>query len=387
MMNSCIYLDNAATTRVDPRVLEAMLPYFSEHYGNASSLHSFGTVAKDAILHARKTIAATLHTDPSELIFTSSGTEANNFVIKGIAFANRHKGNHLIISSIEHDCILNAAQWLETQGFVVTLLPVDPLGNVDPESVRQAITDHTILVSVMHANNEIGTLEPIEQIGRICHENGILFHTDACQTYGKIPIDVRLLPVDLITLNAHKIYGPQGIGALYCRKGIQITPLLHGGGQESGFRSSTENVASIVGFAKAAEICAERMEEESALIRKLRNRIISKLSEEVEEIYFNGDPDNSMPNLINFCISGLEGEAIRLLLLLDEEGIAVSTGSACSSNNGGNPSHVLQAIGLNPFQARGAIRLSLGRFNTEAEIDRFLNIFLSKLTNLNSIFS
>lgn len=386
-MNSCIYLDNAATTRVDPRVLEAMLPYFSEHYGNASSLHSFGTVAKDAILHARETIAATLHTDPSELIFTSSGTEANNFVIKGIAFANRHKGNHLIISSIEHDCILNAAQWLETQGFVVTLLPVDPLGNVDPESVRQAITDHTILVSVMHANNEIGTLEPIEQIGRICHENGILFHTDACQTYGKIPIDVRLLPVDLITLNAHKIYGPQGIGALYCRKGIQITPLLHGGGQESGFRSSTENVASIVGFAKAAEICAERMEEESALIRKLRNRIISKLSEEVEEIYFNGDPDNSMPNLINFCISGLEGEAIRLLLLLDEEGIAVSTGSACSSNNGGNPSHVLQAIGLNPFQARGAIRLSLGRFNTEAEIDRFLNIFLSKLTNLNSIFS
>jgi len=384
-MNPRIYLDNAATTRLDDRVLETMLPYFTENYGNASSLHSFGTSAKDAIEKSRAQIALFLHCKPEEIIFTASGTEANNFALKGTALANRGKGNHIIVSSIEHDCILNTCKWLETQGFFVTYLPVDKKGFVDPDFIKRCINPKTILVSVMHVNNEIGTVQPISEIGNICKEQGVLFHSDACQSFGKIPVDIQ--NVDLLTINSHKIYGPKGVGALMIKNGTSITPLLHGGGQENGLRSSTENIAGIVGFAKAAELCFSEMEDETKRISGLQKKIISHLTQTIEEIYFNGDLEKRLPNNINFCISNLEGEGIRLLLLLDQEGIAVSSGSACSSNGDNSASHVLQAIGLNPFEARGSIRVSLGRYTTEAETDLFLKTITNKIKNLNSIFS
>jgi len=384
-MNPRIYLDNAATTRLDDRVLETMLPYFTENYGNASSLHSFGTSAKDAIEKSRAQIALFLHCKSEEIIFTASGTEANNFALKGTALANREKGNHIIVSSIEHDCILNTCKWLETQGFFVTYLPVDKKGFVDPDFIKRCINPKTILVSVMHVNNEIGTIQPISEIGSICKEQGVLFHSDACQSFGKIPVDIQ--NVDLLTINSHKIYGPKGVGALMIKNGTPITPLLHGGGQENGLRSSTENIAGIVGFAKAAELCFSEMEDEIKRISGLQKKIISHLTQTIEEIYFNGDLEKRLPNNINFCISNLEGEGIRLLLLLDQEGIAVSSGSACSSNGDNSASHVLQAIGLNPFEARGSIRISLGRYTTEAETDLFLKTITNKIKNLNSIFS
>ncbi len=384
-MNPRIYLDNAATTRLDDRVLETMLPYFTENYGNASSLHSFGTSAKDAIEKSRAQIALFLHCKPEEIIFTASGTEANNFALKGAALANREKGNHIIVSSIEHDCILNTCKWLETQGFVVTYLSVDKKGFVDPDFIKRCINSKTILVSVMHVNNEIGTIQSISEIGSICKEQGVLFHSDACQSFGKIPVDIQ--NVDLLTINSHKIYGPKGVGALMIKNGTTITPLLHGGGQENGLRSSTENIAGIVGFAKAAELCFSEMEDETKRISGLQKKIIFHLTQTIEEIYFNGDLEKRLPNNINFCISNLEGEGIRLLLLLDQEGIAVSSGSACSSNGDNSASHVLQAIGLNPFEARGSIRVSLGRYTTEAETDIFLKTITNKIKNLNSIFS
>jgi len=384
-MNQRIYLDNAATTRLDDRVLETMLPYFTENYGNASSLHSFGTSAKDAIEKSRAQIAHFLHCNPEEVIFTASGTEANNFALKGVALANHDKGNHIIVSSIEHDCILNTCKWLETQGFVVTYLPVDKKGFVDPDFIKRCINPKTILVSVMHVNNEIGTIQPISEIGSICKEQGVLFHSDACQSFGKIPVDIH--NVDLLTINSHKIYGPKGVGALVIKNRIPTTPLLHGGGQENGLRSSTENIAGIVGFAKAAELCFSEMKDETKRISGLQKKIISHLTQAIEEIYFNGDLERRLPNNINFCIKNLEGEGIRLLLLLDQEGIAVSSGSACSSNGDNFASHVLQAIGLNPFEARGSIRVSLGRYTTETETDLFLKTITNKIKNLNSIFS
>jgi cysteine desulfurase len=388
LMEKKIYFDNAATTRLDPRVLKAMLPLFGENYGNASSLHGYGTLAKEALEDARIRIADCINARPEEIIFTSGGTESNNFALKGIANASRRKGRHIIVSTIEHDCVLNTCKWLETQGFSVTYLPVDEYGLVSPETVEENITPETILVSVMYANNEIGTIEPVSEIGVICKKHDIPFHTDACQAFGKLRIDVNHSSIDLMTINAHKIYGPKGVGALYIRKGTRIEPLLHGGGQERGLRSTTENLPGIAGFAEAAAICQDEMFAETDRLIALRKRLENYLLESFDNVYFHGHPAKRLPGLLSFSFSGLEGETIRLLFLLDEMGIAVSAGSACSSNEAGHHnSHVLQAIGLNQFEARGAIRLSLGRFNTEGDIAAFMTALQQAVPKLNKIYS
>jgi len=387
-MKQKIYFDNASTTCTDSRVVDAMLPYFDDLYGNASSLHTFGTRAKEALDRSRAVIAACIGAQPGEIFFTSGGTEANNMALKGIAFANRSKGNHIIVSSIEHDCILNSCRWLEKQGFYVSYLPVDSYGIVDLKALEKLINSKTILVSVMYANNEIGTIEPVDEIGDICRKFNVPFHTDACQAFGKIPVNVNSSSVGLMTINSHKIYGPTGVGALYVRKGISIEPLLHGGGQEGGLRSTTENIAGIVGFAKASELSLEEMENEIPRLTHLREKIAGYLQSNFEGMYINGHPVNRLPGHLNFSFSGLEGETIRLLLLLDETGIAVSAGSACSSNDKTNSaSHVLRAIGLNALEARGAVRLTLGRFNTDKEVELFNNVICKTISQLNPIFS
>ena len=346
-MKNRIYFDNAATTPIDPRVLDVMMPFLTQCFGNASSLHSFGTEAKDALEQSRSRLATLLNVSYNEVVFTSSGTESNNMTLKGIAFANRDRGNHIIVSSIEHDCILNACKWLEKQGFYITYLPVDQFGMVSSTQLRKYITPKTILISVMHANNEIGTIQPIEEIGAICREKGIYFHSDACQSFGKVPLDFHRMNLDLLTINSHKIYGPKGIGALVIKDGVRITPWLHGGGQEFGLRSSTENIAGVVGFVKAVELCIDEFEDETRRLTELRDRLIHNLFDTIDDVYLNGHLANRLPNNVNIGISGLEGETIRLLLLLDDMGIAVSAGSACSSNDkSGGASHVLQAIGV-----------------------------------------
>ena len=381
-----VYLDNAATTCIDPVVAGLIREAGDEFYGNASSLHSMGTMAHEVLEQSRIKLASLLGANPSEIIFTGSGTESNNLALKGVAFANAYKGRHIVVSAIEHDCILRAARWLETQGFFVTFLPVDQEGFIDVSALEKVINSKTILVSVMHANNEIGTIQPVEEIGRICRERNIYFHSDACQSFGKIPVNVHTLFTDLLTVKSHKLHGPKGVGALYLRDGVAIDPVRHGGGQERGIRSSTENIPGIIGFVKAAEIACREMEAEMHRLTGLQERIISTLSHNIEGVYFNGSLSSRLPNNINFCIEGMEGEGMRLQLMLDEAGVCVSTGSACSSNDGGNPSHVLQAIGLNPFQARGGIRLSLGRFSTQKDTDIFLKIIIETVKQLKPIF-
>ncbi len=388
MLKKGIYLDNAATTCVDERVIQSMIPGFTQIYGNASSLHHFGTQAKELMENSRATIARCIGAATNEVYFTSSGTESNNWALKSIARANRHKGRHIIVSAIEHDCILNTCNWLTDEGFFVTYLPVDSDGMVDIFALKQSINPKTILVSVMHANNEIGTIEPIEEISRICKENQVYFHSDACQSFGKIPVDVDKTGIDLLTINSHKIYGPKGIGALYIRKGVNIVPLLHGGGQEAGLRSSTENIPAIVGFARAAELCLHELNNEAARLTLLREKLVQVLQSEYESFYMNGHPELRLPGHLSFSFHGLEGETIRLLLLLDEMGIGVSAGSACSSNDKSHhTSHVLQAIGLNPLEARGAIRVSMGRFTTENDVEVFIHSLKGVLNSLTSIFS
>jgi cysteine desulfurase len=387
-MKQRIYLDNAATTQVDERVVLSMLPYHSEEYGNASSLHSYGTHAREILDRSRRKLATFIDAEPNEIVFTSGGTESNNLALKGIAFANRSKGNHIIVSSIEHDCVLNACKWLETQGFYITYLPVDSSGRVDTAELKKFINPKTILVSVMHANNEIGTLEPIAEIGEICNYYNVPFHSDACQSFGKIPINVEKAGIDLLTINSHKIYGPKGVGALYVRKGTNITPLLHGGGQEAGLRSTTENLPGIVGFSNAAELCIEGMKTESSKLLRFRKILTDFLFDNFDNVYINGSTDDKLPGLLNFSFHGLEGETMRLLLLLDEKGIAVSAGSACSSNDKThNASHVLQAIGLNQFEARGSIRVSFGRYSTEEDMEKFKVALTESINSLTSIFS
>ncbi len=382
MAKKRIYLDYGATTPVDPRVIKAMLPFFNEKFGNTMSLHSFGQEAKLVLEKSREQVADLIKAKANEIIFTSSATESNNLVLKGIAFANRKKGNHIIISPIEHPCIMETAKWLEKNGFEISRLSIDRYGLVDPKEVKKLIKKETILVSVMHANNEIGTIEPIEKIGAICKKQGVYFHTDATQTFGKIPIDVNEINADLLSASSHKFYGPKGVGCLFIREGVEITPLLHGGGHESGLRSATVNVAGIVGFAKAVELAKKEMKKESKQLAKLRDKLIKGISENIKDIQLNGHPEKRLPNNVNVSFSFVEGES--LVIQLDLLGIAVSTGSACSSDKL-LPSHVLSAIKLKPYQIHGSLRFSLGRWTKEEDIDYVLKVLPNVVKKLREI--
>ncbi len=364
-----IYLDNAATTKVDEDVLKAMLPYFSEKYGNASSKHLVGQEAKRALEESRDVIAKSIGAKREEIIFTSGGTEGNNFVLKGLFFAHKNKNkNHIIITRIEHDCILNSCKWLETQGAKITYLNVDSEGFIELNELKNAITPETLVVSAIHGNNEIGTIQDITAIGKICHEKGVFFHTDACQSYTKADIDVKKQNLDFVTLNSHKIHGPKGVGALFIRKGIEITPLLHGGGHEFKLRSSTENVPGIVGFAKAVAVSKSGNIKYMA---KLRERLIEGMLK-IPNTRLNGPKgDKRLCNNINISFGNIEGEAIGGYL--DAYGICSSTGSACSSHSL-EPSHVLKAIGCDHLRINSSIRLSLSKYTTEEEIDYTIEV-------------
>jgi cysteine desulfurase len=360
-----VYMDYASTTPIDPRVLEAMMPYFRERFGNTMSPHSWGMEAREALERARETVATFIGANPMELIFTSSATESNNLAIKGVALANRGRGRHIITSKIEHPSVLEPCKWLKKNGFEVTYLPVDVHGIVDPGDVEEAIRRDTILVSIMHANNEIGTIEPIKEIGEICGERGVYFHVDAAQSLGKLPVNVEEMRVDLLTLSAHKIYGPKGVGGLYVRDGVRLEPLLHGGGHEYGLRSSTVNVAGAVGFAKACEIAREVMYEEAEKLGRICRRLIHEMLG-IDGVHLTGHPEKRLPTIASFWLEFIDGE--RLIMELNERGVAASTGSACSSGKI-EPSHVLLAIGLNERQAKRGLRLSIGRWTTEDEVD------------------
>jgi len=366
-----IYLDHAATTPTDPEVVKAMLPYFTDAFGNPSSIHSFGQEARAAVEEARDRIASLIGARSEEIVFTSGGTEADNFAIKGIAYATENRGNHIITTPIEHHAVMETCKSLERRGFEVTCLPVDSYGLVDPDDVKKAITDNTVLISVMHANNEIGTIEPITEIGRIAQERRVAFHTDAVQTVGHIPVDVNELGVDLLAMSAHKLYGPKGIGALYIRKGTRIAPLLHGGEQERRRRAGTENVAAIVGLGKAAEIAQREMDAEVKRLVSLRDQLIEGLTEQIEHTRLNGHPTRRLPNNVNVSIEFVEGES--MVLNLDLTGIAASTGSACSSSSL-EPSYVLLALGLSKKLSLGSLRFTLGRETTEEELNRVIHI-------------
>ncbi len=367
-----IYLDYAATTPQDPEVLEVMKPYFSERFGNPSSIHSFGQEAKKAMEDARSKVASFIGAKEEEIVFTSGGTESNNAALFGVISANTSRGNHIVTTAIEHHAVLEPAHFLEKQGCKVTYVKPDSSGMVSPKSIEEAITDKTVLVSVMHANNEIGTIQPIKEIGAIAKSKGIYFHTDAVQTVGHIPVNVGDLNVDLLSLSAHKFYGPKGIGCLYIRKGTRIKPYLLGGGQERRRRASTENVPGIVGLGKAIDICSKNMSQEANFQIKLRDKLITELPKRIKNVYLNGHPYQRLPNNVNFSIEYIEGES--MLLNLDMLGIAASTGSACTSGDL-EPSHVLLSIGRPHELCHGSVRLSLGRYTKEAEIDRFLEVF------------
>ncbi len=374
------YMDHSATTPVDTAVLEAMLPYFSEKFGNPSSMYAIGRQARRAIEEARQKVADLIGAKKEEIIFTGSGTESDNLAIKGIAYKNRKKGNHIVTSSIEHHAVLHTCKYLETQGFKVTYLPVSKEGLVNPDDVEKAITSETILITVMHANNEIGTIQPVEEIGKIAREKNIPFHTDAVQTAGKLPINVDALGVNLLSMSAHKIYGPKGVGALYIRKGTYVEPQLHGGGHERNIRSSTENVPGIAGFGKAAELAKERLPQEAKLAN-LRDSLIKGILE-IKDSYLNGHPTKRLPNNANFRFSYIEGES--MILNLDMKGVAASTGSACSSTSL-EPSHVLLAIGLKPEEAHGSLRLTLGLGNTQEDVDYVASILPEIVNKLRMI--
>lgn len=364
-----IYMDHNATTPLREEVLEAMLPYLGEEFGNASSLHHFGIQARRAIEEARETVAEALGARPREIIFTGCGTESDNQAIKGVAFANRDQSDHIVTSSIEHKAVLRTCQYLEQLDFPVTYLPVDRYGMVDPDDLARAITDRTALVSVMFANNEVGTIQPVAEIGRICREREAYFHTDAVQAVGKLPVDVDELGVDLLSLSAHKLYGPKGVGALYVREGVEIDPLLHGGHQERGLRAATENVAGIVGLGKAIELRLDEMEEEAGRLTALRDRLYEGIAERMDHVHLNGHPRRRLPGTLNVCFEYVEGEGI--IMGLDLAGVAVSSGSACTSASL-EPSHVLLEMGVHPAVAQGSIRFSLGRENDEEDVDYVL---------------
>jgi cysteine desulfurase len=367
-----VYLDNNATTRMREEVLESMLPYLKGSYGNASSVHEFGRVARKAIDDARAQVSGLLGaSSPEEVVFTSGGTESDNLAIKGVVYALKSKGNHIITSSIEHHAVLNTCKFLEKEGYEVTYVEVDKDGIVDLERLRKAIKKGTVLISIMYANNEVGTIEPIEEIGAIARDRGVYLHTDAVQAVGKIPFEVSKLNVDLLSLSGHKIYGPKGIGALYIRKKTKVTPILHGGHHEMNRRAGTESVAGIVGFGRAAELAKKEIPVESARLRELRDYLYKGIAEKVEFVRLNGHPEKRLPNTLNVGFKYLEGESI--ILNLDMEGVAVSTGSACTSGSL-EPSHVLTSMGVDPADTQGSVRFSLGRDNTKEEMDYVLGV-------------
>jgi len=366
-----VYFDHSATTPVDKTVAETILEHMTEKFGNASSIHRFGREARKAVDEAREKVAALINAEPNEIFFTSGGTEGDNLALKGIAYANRKKGNHIITTAIEHHAILHTCEYLEKQGFSVTYLPVDEYGMVKVEDVAKAITDKTILISVMYANNEVGTIQPIAEIGCIAREKGIYFHTDAVQVAGNYPIDVKASKIDLLTLAGHKFHGPKGVGVLYIRRGVRIEEIQHGGGHERNMRAGTENVPGIVGLGKAAELAKNEMQEKIVRISGLRDRIIKEVMEKIPHTKLNGHPTQRMPGNANFSFHFVEGES--LLLNLDLKGIAASSGSACTSGSL-DPSHVLLAMGMTHEVAHGSLRITLGRGNTAEEVDYFLEL-------------
>lgn len=379
MGDRIVYLDHAATTYVKPEVFDAMKPYFCEHFGNASSIYSLGRESKKAVEEAREKVAKAIGAEAREVYFTGSGSEADNWAIKGIAAANKKKGNHIITSAIEHPAIMNSCKYLEGEGFEVTYLPVDSDGLVSLEQVKNAIKENTILISIMFANNEIGTIEPIQEIGAIAREKGILFHTDAVQAVGNIPIDVEKMNIDLLSLSGHKFYGPKGIGALYIKKGVKISSIIHGGQQERGKRASTENIPSIVGLGKAIELAAENLEEYNKKLISLREKTIEGLMAKVPYIRLNGHRTTRLPGNVNISFQFIEGES--LLLMLDMKGVCGSSGSACSSGSL-DPSHVLLAIGLPHEIAHGSLRLTFGDENTEEDVEYLLEEIPKIVTRL-----
>jgi cysteine desulfurase len=377
-----IYLDHAATTPTHPEVVKAMLPYFTEAFGNPSSIYSYGQEARGAVEEARTKVAELIGAQNDEIVFTSGGTEADNLAVKGVAYASERKGNHIITTSIEHHAVLEVCKFLEKRGFHITYLPVDKYGLANPDDVKKAITDKTILISVMHASNEVGTIEPVAEVGRIAKGAGIYFHSDAVQTVGHIPVNVDELKVDLLSISGHKFYGPKGVGALYVRKGTKLVPLMQGGEQEKRRRASTENVPAIVGLGKAVELAAQEMSKEAERLAYLRDKLIEGLVKKIDHIGLNGHPTTRLPNNVNVSVDFVEGES--MLLNLDLEGICASTGSACSSASL-EPSHVLLALGLSPEQAHGSLRFTLGRENSEADIERVLEVLPGIVTKLRAM--
>ena len=381
-----IYLDHAATTPTHPEVVKAMLPYFTDTFGNPSSVYSCGQEAKAAVEEARIKTAELIGARSEEIVFTSGGTEADNFALKGVAYANGHKGNHIITTSVEHHAVMEVCKFLGRRGFTITYLPVDKYGLVDPQDVKKVITAKTILISIIHANNEVGTIEPVTEIGEIAKEAGVYFHTDAVQAVGHIPVNVDKLKVDLLSISAHKLYGPKGVGALYIRKGTKLAPLMHGGGQEKMRRAGTENVPAIVGLGKAVELAWQEMDKEAERLAGLRDKLIKGLMEKIDHVQLNGHPTRRLPNNIHVSVDFVEGES--MLLNLDLEGIYASTGSACSSASL-EPSHVLLALGLSPDQAHGSVRFTLGRENSEEDIERVLDVLpgiIAKLRAMSPLF-
>jgi len=380
-----IFMDYASTTKVDKEVIDAMLPFFSEYFGNPLSLHSFGRETRKSLDQSRKKVADLLNAKEDEIIFTAGGTESDNIAIKGAAYQNKNiresRGPHIITSAIEHPAVLETCKHLETQGFKVKYLPVDEYGIVKINDLKDSISENTFLITIMFANNEIGTIEPIEEIGKIAKENNIPFHTDAVQAIGKVPIDVNKLNIDLLSISSHKIYGPKGVGALYIKKGVKIQPIVHGGGHEKGLRSSTHNIPGIIGLGKACELAKKRMEKDTKYIKNLRDKLIKNVLQ-IEESYLNGHPEKRLINNAHFRFTGIEGES--LLMRLDEKGIAAATGSACSSKKL-QASHVLTAIGLSPVEAHGSIRLTLGRESTKDEVSYVSEVLQEVVDQLRSM--
>jgi len=368
-----VYLDNSATTQVDERVLEAMMPYFSKTYGNPNSLHEWGRDARKGVDKARSQLAELIGAQPKDIIFTGGGSEADNLAIKGAAWTLKDKGRHIITSAIEHHALLDTVKWLGKMGFEYTILPVDESGLVDPKDLDAAIRPDTILASIMFANNEIGTIEPVAELAEVCHKHGVLFHTDGVQATGHIKIDMKELPIDMMTMAAHKMYGPKGVGALYARKGIKLTPLIHGGGQEFGLRSGTENTPGLIGFGMAAELAADRIANgEIENERRLRDKLIDGLLERIPDTILTGHRTKRLPYHVSICVKYIEGEG--MLLLMDAAGIGVSSGSACTSGSL-EPSYVLLAIGLDHSTAHGSVRLTLGKDINDEDIDYVLEQF------------